>query len=306
MARDRVDQQHGQVFSQRFRNSQSARLGDNAVGCAHHHFHVMHKTVGLDHAVAFIARCELLDTELHLLVVAAYDQQLQRQADGGQLFQNLDMVGISHAAAHQQDGAHVRINAKLRSCVCAGQALVELGMHRDAEWQDAALRDAALDTAVRQQFAGRHDVLHARHIFPIGMQGVIGDNADGRDIIQLFALFQLVHHLCGKDVRAQDNIRRIACQHLGKFGRAKRVDDVDDAGGARKIACPVVFRQLIDQTVQRLHVLGGKQIAFIDGIFDQVADIGVNVERMHFSPLAGQHIADGLGSRMMAEACGDG
>ena len=41
------------------------------------------------------------------------------------------------------------------------------------------------------------------------------------------------------------------------------------------------IRDRVDQTVQRLHVLGGEQIALVDGGFDQVADIGVNLSLIH-------------------------
>ena len=97
-------------------------------------------------------------------------------------------------------------------------------------------------------------------------------------------------------------IRRIAGQHLGELGCAERVDDVDDAGRAGKIARPIVLRQLIDQTVQCLHMLGRKQIAFVDRGFDQVADVGIYIERMHFRALARQHIPDRFGGGVVAVA----
>ena len=107
-------------------------------------------------------------------------------------------------------------------------------------------------------------------------------------------------------MRTYDDVRRIAGQHLGEFGRAERVDDIDNAGCAGKIACPVVFRQLVYQTVQRLHMLGGKQVALIDCGLDQVADIGVNIERMHFRAFARQHIPNGFGGSMVPIARRDG
>ena len=138
------------------------------------------------------------------------------------------------------------------------------------------------------------------------MQGVVGDNADGLNIRQLFALFELIHHLRGKNMRADDRVGRIAGEYLGKLGCAERVDDIDDAGRRGKIACAVVFRQLVDQTVQRLHVLGRKQIAFVDRGFDQIADIGVHIQRVHFSAAAGQQVADGLGRCMVSVTRGHG
>ena len=74
-----------------------------------------------------------------------------------------------------------------------------------------------------------------RHIFPVGMQGVVGHDADGFDIVKLFPLFQFIHHLRGENVRAEDHVGRVARDHPGELGRPEGVDDVDDAGAGGEI-----------------------------------------------------------------------
>ena len=242
----------------------------------------------------------------HLFVVATYHKKLERRTDLRQAFDVLHMVGVAHAAAHQQDGFLIRVNAELCRRVLAGQLFVEFRVHRNAERQDAVLRNAALHTAVGEQFTRGDDVLHARHILPVRVERVVGNNADGLDIGEFFALFQLIDHLCGKNVRTDDNIGHMVRNDLGKLGRTECVDDIDNARRRVKIACAVVLGQLVDQTVQRLHVLGGEQIALVDGGFDQVADIGVNIQRVNFRALGFQHVADGLCGGMVTETGGDG
>lgn len=63
-------------------------------------------------------------------------------------------------------------------------------------------------------------------------------------------------------------------------------EDVEDARRGGEIACAVVLRELIDQTVKRLHMLGREQIALVDRGFNQVADVGVDVERIDLGTLA--------------------
>ena len=48
---------------------------------------------------------------------------------------------------------------------------------------------AALDAAEGEQFACRYNILYMRHVFPVGMQGVVGYDADGFDIVSFFAFF---------------------------------------------------------------------------------------------------------------------
>ena len=119
--------------------------------------------------------------------------------------------------------------------------LVKLGMNRDAKGQNAVCLDALFDRAVGEQLARRHDILDARHFLPVRMQGVVGDDADGGRGQQR-ALFEVVHQLCGEDVGAYNGIRRKIVDHAGKFGRAQRVDDVDDGHAGGKIAAAAVFR----------------------------------------------------------------
>ena len=105
------------------------------------------------------------------------------------------MVGVAHAAAHQQDGFLIRVNAEAVPPRPRGTAFVEFRVHRNAERQDAVLRNAALYTAVGEQFTRGDDVLHARHILPVRVERVVGNNADGLDIGEFFAFFQLIDHL---------------------------------------------------------------------------------------------------------------
>ena len=107
-------------------------------------------------------------------------------------------------------------------------------------------------------------------------------------------------------MRTDDNIGHMVRNDLGKLGRTECVDDIDNARRRVKIACAVVLGQLVDQTVQRLHVFGGEQIALVDGGFDQVADIGVNIQCVNFRALGFQHVADGLCGGMVTETGGDG
>ena len=86
-------------------------------------------------------------------------------------------------------------------------------------------------------------------------------------------------------MRTDDNIGHMVRNDLGKLGRTECVDDIDNARRRVKIACAVVLGQLVDQTVQRLHMLGGEQISLVDRGFNEVADIGVHIERVHLRPL---------------------
>ena len=286
MARNGVSEQHGQIFRERFRNRQTARLGDDAVGRAHHHLNVVHEAVGADDAVAVVPRGEFLHVHLHFAVVAADDEHLERHADLHDFFDGLDVLGVSHAAAHQQNGVHLGVDAKRIGRFLTVEVLIELGVHRNAERQDALPRHAALHAAVGQQLARRDDILHARHVLPVRVERVVGDDADGHDVRELFALFQLVHHLRRENVCADDNVRLAVGNDAGELGRAQSVDDVDDARRGGEIACAVVLRELIDQSIKRLHMLGREQIALVDRGFNQVADVGVDVERIDLGALA--------------------
>ena len=110
----------------------------------------MHKAIGADDAVSVVARGEFFNVHLHFLVIAADDEHLERHADLHDLFDGLYVFCVSHAAAHQQNGMHIRVDAELRRCRTAVEALVELRMHRNAERQDALTRHAALHAAVGQ------------------------------------------------------------------------------------------------------------------------------------------------------------
>ena len=285
VTRDGVCQQHGQILRERLRDRQAARLGNDAVGRTHHHLNVVHKAIGADDAVSVIACGEFFNVHLHFLVVAADDEHLERHTDLHDLFDSLYVLCVSHAAAHQQDGMHIRVDAELLRRRTAVEALVELRMHRNAERQDALTRHAALHAAVGQQLARRDDILHARHILPVRMERVVRDDADGHDVRELFPLFQLIHHLRGENMRADDDVRLAVGNDAREFGRAEGIDDIDDARCRGEIARAVVLCQLIDQTVQRLHMLGGEQISLVDRGFNEVADIGVHIERVHLRPL---------------------
>ena len=121
-----------------------------------------------------------------------------------------------HAAAHQQDGFLIRVNAELCRRVLAGQLFVEFRVHRNAERQDAVLRNAALYTAVGEQFTRGDDVLHARHILPVRVERVVGNNADGLNIGEFFA-FQLIDHLRCKNMRTDDNIGHMVRNDLANL-----------------------------------------------------------------------------------------
>lgn len=86
-----------------------------------------------------------------------------------------------------------------------------------------------LYTAVGEQFTRGDDVLHARHILPVRVERVVGNNADGLDIGEFFAFFQFIDHLRCKNVRTDDNIGHMVRNDLGKLGRTECVDDIDNA-----------------------------------------------------------------------------
>ena len=86
-------------------------------------------------------------------------------------------------------------------------------------------------------------------------------------------------------MRADDDVRLAVGNDAREFGRAEGIDDIDDARRRGEIARAVVLCQLIDQTIQSLHMLGGEQISLVDRGFNEVADIGVHIERVHLRPL---------------------
>lgn len=95
--RNGIDQNHRQVFGKRFGNGQTAGLGDDAVGCAHHHFDIIDKAIGQHGACPVIGFERAGQFAVLPLVVSAYDEKLEVNSDGRKALDELFVVGISHA-----------------------------------------------------------------------------------------------------------------------------------------------------------------------------------------------------------------
>ena len=140
-------------------------------------------------------------------VVAADRNDLEVLRDGVQLLDHARNIAVAHAAAHQQQGELV-VQSQQGACALLGDLYGERLADRNADRRDLIFTDALAEQLGAEQVVGNDDLVGAARLLPQRVNGVVGDDADHRDLNVIAGLHQVGNH-AEKRVRVDDGVRRV-------------------------------------------------------------------------------------------------